>query len=76
MVMASPLAEQLGCAFEDGPLGAWVKTDDMRATSIPGVYAAGDNVRLTGNVAFSVSDGAMAAAASHRSLVFEPAKAA
>lgn len=76
MVMASPLAEQLGCAFEDGPLGAWIRTDEMRTTSVPGVYAAGDAVRLTGNVALSVADGTMAAVSVHRSLVFEPARAA
>ena len=76
MVMASPLAEQLGCAFEDGPLGAWIRTDEIRATSVEGVHAAGDAIRLTGSVALSVADGAMAGTATHRSLVFEPAKAA
>jgi thioredoxin reductase len=76
MVMASPLAEQLGCEFEDGPLGSWIETDAMRATSVPGVFAAGDAVRLTGSVALSVADGALAGTATHRSLVFEPARAA
>lgn len=76
MVMASLIAEQLGCAFEDGPLGAWIRTDEMRATSLPGVHAAGDAVRLTGSVALSVADGALAGTATHRSLVFVTEKAA
>ncbi|MGE8674650.1 MAG: NAD(P)/FAD-dependent oxidoreductase, partial [Achromobacter kerstersii] len=39
--MASPLAMQLGCAFNDGPLGPLIRVDELRQTSIPNVYAAG-----------------------------------
>ena len=53
--VASPVAAQLGCEFEDGPLGRTIKTDFMKATTVPGVYAC---------------DGTMAGAATHQSLIF------
>lgn len=68
--VASPLAAQLGCDFEEGPLGSNIKTDPMKATSVPGVFACGDAARGAGNVAFAVGDGAMAGAATHRRLMF------
>jgi len=68
---ASPLASQLGCAFEDGPIGAFVTTDAQKATSVPGVFCCGDLARVAGNVAFAVADGAMAGVAAHRSLIAE-----
>lgn len=67
---ASPLAEQLGCEHEQGPLGAFVKTGATKETTVPGVFACGDLGRAAGNVALAVGDGAMAGAAAHRSLVF------
>ncbi|KLI99296.1 NAD(P)/FAD-dependent oxidoreductase [Luteimonas sp. FCS-9] len=69
--VASPLAEQLGCAFEDGPLGAFVRTDATQATSVPGVFACGDAARAAHSVALAIGDGAMAGAATHRSLLFD-----
>lgn len=68
--VSSPVADQLGCAFEDGPLGAFIRTDGMKATSVPGVFACGDAARAAGTVAWAVGDGAMAGAAAHRSLMF------
>lgn len=68
--MASPLAEQLGCAFSEGPLGPVITVDDKQQTSVPGVYAAGDAARMMHNIAFAVSGGAMAGVAAHQSLVF------
>ncbi|MBC8999567.1 NAD(P)/FAD-dependent oxidoreductase [Pseudomonas sp. N40(2020)] len=68
--MASPLAEQLGCVFEDGPMGPFIQTDAMQQTSIPGVFACGDAALAAGSVAVSVGDGARAGAGTHRSLVF------
>jgi thioredoxin reductase len=67
---ASPLATQLGCTHEQGPLGAYVKTGEMKETSVPGVFACGDMARAAGNIAFAVGDGALAGTAAHRSLVF------
>lgn len=68
--VSSPIAEQLGCEFADGPTGRYIRTDDMKATSVPGVFACGDAARAAGNVALAVGDGAMAGAAAHRKLMF------
>lgn len=68
--IASPLAIQLGCNLADGPTGRFVRTDDMKATSVPGVFACGDAARAAGSVALAVGDGAMAGAAAHRRLMF------
>lgn len=65
-----PLAEQLGCDFDHGPMGPVVKTDTMKQTTVPGVFACGDVARMAGNVALAVGDGVMAGAAAHRSLMF------
>ncbi|MCH8489774.1 MAG: NAD(P)/FAD-dependent oxidoreductase [Oceanicaulis sp.] len=70
MEMAAGLARKMGLAFEDGPLGAFVKTDEMKQTSRPGVFACGDMARPAGSVGFAVADGAMAGLAVHRSLIF------
>jgi thioredoxin reductase len=68
--MASPIAEQLGCAFDQGPLGPFIRTDDSRQTTVPAVFAAGDAMRAASSVALSVADGAMAGVGAHRSLLF------
>lgn len=68
--MASPLAEQLGCAFTDGLLGPAISVDDRQQTTIPGVYAAGDAARAMHNIAFAVSAGTFAGVCAHQSLVF------
>lgn len=68
--MASPIAQRLGCAFDDGPIGPFIRTDDGRQTTVPGVFAAGDAVRPASNVPIAVADGAMAGAGAHRSLLF------
>lgn len=67
----SELANQLGCAVEEGPLGGFVTTDTMKATTVSGVFSCGDMARPAGNVAFAVADGAMAGVAAHRSLIDE-----
>ena len=67
---ASPLAAQLGCEHDEGLLGPFIRTDAMKATSVPGVFACGDLARAMGNVALAVGDGALAGTAVHASLVF------
>jgi thioredoxin reductase len=67
---SSPLAEQLGCAAEEGPIGPFVRTDGFKETSVPGVFASGDAARAMGSVAFAVADGAMSGASAHQSLMF------
>jgi thioredoxin reductase len=68
---ASPLAELLGCAHDEGPLGTFVRTDALKATTVPGVFACGDAARGAGSVALAVGDGAQAGMSTHRSLLFE-----
>ncbi|MEW6759576.1 MAG: NAD(P)/FAD-dependent oxidoreductase [Pseudomonadota bacterium] len=68
--MASPLAERLGCAFDEGPMGRFIRTDERKQTTVPGVYAGGDAARAAGNVAIAVADGAMAGTGAHQSLMF------
>jgi len=67
---ASPLADQLGCEFDNGPLGRTIKTDPMKATTVSGVYACGDAARPGGSVAIAVGEGTVAGAAAHQSLIF------
>ena len=69
-LMASPVAEQLGCVLEDGPMGLFIKVDDFKATSVPNVFACGDVARAAGNVTLAVADGAMAGFGVHRSTMF------
>ncbi len=71
MRMASPLAQQLGCAMETGHAGEFVRTDAMQASSVTGVFCCGDMARAAGNVAFAVAAGTMAGASAHRSLIAE-----
>ncbi|WP_165856857.1 NAD(P)/FAD-dependent oxidoreductase [Marinobacter sp. JSM 1782161] len=69
--MASSLAEQLGCAFEEGPTGAVVQVDDFKQTSVPGVYAAGDMSNRMQNATFASASGVMAGVSTHRALMLE-----
>ncbi len=70
MHMASPIAQQLGCAFEDSPMGSFIRTNEGKETSITGVFACGDAARMAGSVALAVGDGAMAGVGAHRSMLF------
>lgn len=68
--MASPVVEQLGCAFEEGPVGPVLQVDEMKQTSVPGVFAAGDATSLMHNATLAAAAGVMAGVAAHRSLIF------
>lgn len=70
MEFGSPLAHQLGCALEQTPMGQVIRTDAMKLTSVPGVYAAGDVARMPHSVSWAVADGVTAGTAAHRALVF------
>jgi thioredoxin reductase len=72
----SPLAEQLGCEMEQGPIGMFVRTDAMKAASVAGVYACGDAARMAGNVALAAADGTLAGVSAHQSLIFGAVAAA
>ena len=65
----SPLAAQLGCDFDESPFGPYIRTDAMKATTVPGVFAAGD-AALAMNATIASASGVMAGAALHRSLIF------
>ncbi len=73
-VLNSDIATQLGCEIETGPQGPIVRTDELRATTVPGVYAAGDIVRAMHSITLAAADGMMAGTALHRSL-FMPSPA-
>lgn len=69
----SDIADRLGCTVEAGPLGPILKVDELKATDVPLVHAAGDITRMGHTVTFACADGAMAALAIHRSFVFATA---
>jgi thioredoxin reductase len=68
----SRIAEQLGCALDDGPFGPVIRTDATKLTSVPGVYAAGDIARVPHNATWAAADGIQAGVSLHQSLIFEP----
>ncbi len=72
VVMEDRFAEQLGCELDMGPLGPFYKTDAMKETTVPGVFACGDVGLPTPAVALAVADGTRAGIAAHQSLVFRP----
>ena len=67
---SSPLADKLGCELDEGMLGPVVRVDGMKRTSVPNVFACGDVASSMHSVSLAVSDGAMAGAGIHRSLMF------
>lgn len=69
--MASPLAERAGCAIDQTPSAAVIRTDAERLTTVAGVWAAGDATRVMSNITLASADGVTAAMALHRSLVAE-----
>lgn len=67
---SSRLAQLLDCELDNGPTGPYVQTDDMRQTSVPGVFAAGDLAMPMANASLAASSGVIAGVSAHRSLVF------
>jgi len=67
--MSSPLAMQLGCAFEQGPLGPYIRVDERKQTSVPGVYAAGDAASPMYNATMASAAGVMAGVGAHQSML-------
>jgi len=66
--MTSPLAEQLGCKFDHGPSGPFIRTETDKQTSVHGVYAAGDAARSGHNASWAAADGVTAGISAHQSL--------
>jgi thioredoxin reductase len=70
--MASPLAEQLGCAIDDGPFGPIIRTGASQETTVAGVFAAGDAARAPHNATWAAADGVTAGTRAHQSLALAP----
>jgi len=66
----SAIAQQLECELAEGAFGSVIRTDDVKMTTVPGVYAAGDITRDMHNVTWASADGVAAGLAVHRSLIF------
>jgi len=66
----SPIAEQLGCAIDEGPAGPTIRTDPTKLTTVAGVYAAGDSALPFSNATLASADGVVAGVAVHRELLF------
>jgi thioredoxin reductase len=67
----SPLAEQLGCAFDDGPAGPVIRIDAMKMTTVPGVFAAGDAAMQMHNATLASAEGVMAGVSLHRAMLLD-----
>ncbi|GGY09079.1 hypothetical protein GCM10007386_44510 [Pseudoduganella dura] len=67
---ASPLAGQLGCAFDEGPFGPCVRVDERKETTVPGVFAAGDMATPVHSAMLASAAGMLAGVHAHQSLVF------
>ncbi len=67
---ASPLAAQLGCALDEGPMGPCIRTDANKMTTVPGVYAAGDATLMRHNATLASAEGVLAGVGAHQALVF------
>ncbi len=66
---ASPLAERLGCEIEQAPFGPVLKTDMLKETSVPGVFAAGDAASPMYNATLASAAGVLAGVSAHQSLL-------
>ncbi|MCE7066145.1 NAD(P)/FAD-dependent oxidoreductase [Dyadobacter sp. CY326] len=64
----SHIPEQLGCAFTETGL---LKLENFQQTTVPGIFAAGDNSNQARSVAMSVSSGSMAGALVNGELIRE-----
>lgn len=67
---ASPLAEHLGCAFDDGMTGPVIRVDANKMTTVPGVYAAGDLSMARHNATLASAEGVLAGISAHQAMVF------
>ncbi|NMG38611.1 FAD-dependent oxidoreductase [Chelativorans sp. ZYF759] len=67
---ATPIAENLGCALMETPMGIQIRTDEAKETTLPGAFACGDVAKMPHSVTLAVADGAWAGANIHRTLVF------
>lgn len=71
--MASPLAAELGCEVEPGHTGPYLRVDDWKQTTVPGVYGAGDAASPMHNATLASASGVLAGVGAHQSLLRTPA---
>jgi thioredoxin reductase len=76
MVSRNDLWSQLGGTLTDHPMGAFIGTELLGRTAVPGVWAAGNAGDLSSMVGMSAAQGVMAGAAINMDLVAEDAQAA
>ncbi|WP_337842785.1 NAD(P)/FAD-dependent oxidoreductase [Rheinheimera sp.] len=65
------LAEQLGLAVEAGMTGPVVVADEMKQSSVAGVFVAGDNSSPMHNATLASAAGVLAGGAAHRYLMLQ-----
>lgn len=66
---STPLAAMLGCVHEDGPTGPYVKVDQWGATTVSGVWAAGDAAMPMHNATLASAAGVLAGIGAHQASV-------
>lgn len=62
------IPEALGCTMTEN---GYIQTDDFKRTSIPGIYAAGDNTSIFRSVAMAVAAGSSTGAFINKDLIDE-----
>ncbi|MGK6321768.1 NAD(P)/FAD-dependent oxidoreductase [Sphingomonas sp. DT-51] len=62
----TPLAAMLGCEHDDGPSGPYIKVDQWGATSVQGVWAAGDAATPMHNATLASAAGVLAGIGAHQ----------
>jgi thioredoxin reductase len=67
---STSIAEELGCALAETPMGTHIQTSEAKETTVAGAFACGDAARVPHSVSLAVADGAWAGAQIHRSLVW------
>jgi thioredoxin reductase len=67
-VQHTDLALQLGCAHTEA---GYITTDEYGRTTVPGVYAAGDNTTLMRSVAMAIASGNKAGAVLNKEMIDE-----
>lgn len=68
--MNTPLIERLGLAMQETPMGNVVKVDEMKESSIKGLFVAGDLSNPMQSGTLAVASGMFAGICAHRSLIF------
>lgn len=69
-IVASPLIKKLNLETLETPMGTIVKVNDLKESSMKGVFVAGDVSNALQNGTFAIASGTMAGIATHRSLIF------